>query len=214
MLDDIVDAISGLFRRGDDVPRKNPDGSDGPDGQRDPSEPDPDDGRHDSEQSEQPGNTSPQINPDNLEVVDTSRSGRVWREKGGHATPKEVQHADEIATREGRDIVLSSQKDQPGIDGFYRDTGQPIQLKEITSGKPAKIVTRANEAYDNAINAGFDNLDVQIKAPNLTVAEIERRWNASGTTPSPRYVSASNTTVQRIVVVASDGVVELHFPEP
>jgi hypothetical protein len=108
--------------------------------------------------------------------------------------------------------VLPKQNNQAGIDGFYRDSGQPVQLKALTSAQPSKVVARANEAYAAAQANGWSNVDLQIAAPNMTQAQVQARWNAANATPAVKPMPGGH--IQRIQVQCSDGVLHLPVPVP
>ncbi|MEJ3745004.1 SH3 domain-containing protein [Actinomycetes bacterium KLBMP 9797] len=147
----------------------------------------------------------------NLEPAPNSTSGRVFRPQGsgGHGAP-EIRMADKLAAESGSDIVLPKQNNQAGIDGFYRDTGQPVQLKELPSAQPSKVVRRANDAFESARDHGWSNVDLQISAPNMTQAQVLARWNAANATPAVKPMPGGH--IHRIQVRCSDGV--LHLPVP
>jgi hypothetical protein len=119
--------------------------------------------------------------------------------------------ADELASSQGTEIVLPRQRNQAGIDGFYRDSGQPVQLKSLTSGNPSKVVARANEAFAAARDNGWSNVDLEINSPNMTKAQVQARWNAPNTTPSVKPMDGGY--ISKIRVRCSDGALDLPVPQ-
>src|SRR5690606_39265670 len=71
------------------------------------------------------------INMANLEVAPGSSTGRVFRMRGSSAPAREVAVADLAAADVGDDVILAL-RDQPAVDGFFRSSGRPIQLKRLS----------------------------------------------------------------------------------
>jgi hypothetical protein len=96
------------------------------------------------------------------------------RGRGRAAPPNEVQVGDQIYTTYSRPIALSPTGNQPGIDGVYGDVDRAVSLKNVTGAQaqnqPRQVVVRANEAYDQAVRAGFMNVDAYILAKGTTKA--------------------------------------------
>jgi hypothetical protein len=138
----------------------------------------------------------------------------VYKPRGAKSpTREEIALAERLARQAGDEIIFPRAKNQEGIDGFYRRSGQPIQLKTLrggASGQTSKVVTRANEAYASAQKHGWHNVDLHIESPSLTQAEVLARWNASNATPAVKPMPGDH--IGRITVHCSDGLLSLPVP--
>jgi hypothetical protein len=110
-------------------------------------------------------------------------------------------------------LVFPKDGNQAGVDGFFGETGQPVQLKTLegsAKGQPSKMVTRANDAYEAAVRNGWSDVAVHIEAPLITKEQALRRWTAPNGQPSPRDMSGG--AVASISVHCVDGVIDLPIP--
>jgi hypothetical protein len=130
---------------------------------------------------------------------------------GAHPPPKEIALAEKLSGEQGgRGFVFPKSKNQAGIDGFWADTGQPVQFKTLTGSakrQPSSIVEHANDAYKKAANNGWENVELHIEAPSTTVEEATKRWAAQNATVTPTDMSGG--ALESITVHCSDGVVTL-----
>lgn len=149
------------------------------------------------------------INMANLEVAPGSSTGRVFRMRGSSAPAREVAVADLAAADVGDDVILAL-RDQPAVDGFFRSSGRPIQLKRLSGApqqQPNKVVTRANDAFRSARAHGFSGVDVHIHAPGTTTSEVLARWVATNRIPPPD--PGMEILLFRVRVHCSDGTVNM-----
>jgi hypothetical protein len=150
------------------------------------------------------------IDLNNLEQVGEG----VFKPKGGKSpTPEEITLAERLARMNGDDIIVPKAKNQDGIDGFFRNSEHPIQLKTLrgdAAGQATKVVTRANEAYAAAQKHGWNNVQLHIEAPHLTQAQVLARWNAGHATPSIKPMSGGH--IGSITVHCADGMLSIPVP--
>jgi hypothetical protein len=143
-----------------------------------------------------------------------SLHGRCFKPRGGkNPSDAEVSLGDRVAEAQGEDLIFPRSKNQAGIDGFFRVSGRPVQLKTLTGdarGQPGKMVTRANEAFEAATRDGWSNVDVHIEAPYLSKDQATQRWSAPNRQPKPRDTSGG--AVERITVHCADGSIRLPIP--
>jgi hypothetical protein len=145
-----------------------------------------------------------------LEPAPNATTSRVLRPPRGKAPIGEVRLADDVARATGRTVVLTRASHTAGIDGFFLETGTPIQLKTVTSNSVDKVITRINDAYTKARAANWDGVDVYIEARQFTAEQIRTRWTATNRTPA--RADLSDGTITKVVIYTLDGVVELPLP--
>jgi hypothetical protein len=126
------------------------------------------------------------------------------------ANSGEVRLADDVATSTGRTVVLTRESNTAGIDGFFLETGTPIQLKTVTSDNIDKVITRVNDAYKDARKANWDGVEVYVEARQFTAEQIRTRWTA--TNRRPARADLSDGTITKVVIYTSDEVVALPLP--
>jgi hypothetical protein len=150
------------------------------------------------------------IDLSNLEIAPGSTTGKVFRVKGGRASAIEVRVADRV----GREVVLAPIRTQPGVDGVYFREDRAVSLKSVhlaqAQNQPRQVVTRANDAYTQALDAGFTDVDLYIDAPQTTIAEVRKRWSA--TSALPRLQPMPGGIIATVRVFCSDGSVDLPIP--
>jgi hypothetical protein len=152
-----------------------------------------------------------------VKPVGGSKSGRLCKPAARRSQPSaaEIRLGDIVAEAEGDDLVFPAAGGEPGVDGFYRSSGRPFQLKSVdaASTDPAgRVVARSNEAFAKAQKSGWADVDVNIEAPSATRNDVLQRWSAPNRIPSPKPMPGG--VVTRIRVFCSDGVVELPIPMP
>jgi hypothetical protein len=143
-----------------------------------------------------------------LQPVAEAPSGKVFTETGSKMSPKEVALADKIAQQGGREIVMAKNPNEAGIDAFDKATGEPIQLKSLQASppnQPNKVVTRANEAYENARNAGWKSVELHIEAKDASKADVVARWQATNRIPTLKPMP--DGVISKIRVYCADGSV-------
>ncbi|MCR9141031.1 MAG: TIGR04388 family protein [bacterium] len=174
--------------------------------------------------------TGRRVSLDRLAKVDLGNmntlpsSSGLWRTDKGHTpSDKEIRAAQELFNSENRSIVFPRDDNQPGFDAFYRDTGQPIQFKQL-SGSPSQrrdptvafraLKDRVNEAYraafvsetrqKNGIHKReaylLTNIDLQISVNGtMTREDIESQWRPGRMAGAIR-ARKGDGVFQRIVV--------------
>ena len=155
--------------------------------------------------------TAREVDVDLKQVVPARGSQRLLKMPGAKEPAlKEAEMAEKLAAERGDDFVFPPNPDQPAIDGFWRSSGRPVQLKKLQSG-PAKqaqnMVKNANEALDNAVKAGWTDIELHIEAPGITKQEASVRWHQTNRVPELRDMSGGNIT--SVTVHCSDGPIEL-----
>ena len=105
--------------------------------------------------------------------------------------PHEAAFAEEILEHRGGTIVGPLKKSQPGIDGTI--DGRPMSLKETQGGLGA-VLRHASQAEAKARKAGVSDVEVFIKAPNVSTQSLLDFGNSGplGQIPSQGTVSAIN----------------------
>jgi hypothetical protein len=147
-----------------------------------------------------------------LEPAPNSTTGRVLRPLGGKAPSGEVSLADDVATSTGCTVVLTRESNTAGIDGFFLETGTPVQLKTLTSDNISKVIKHVKKAYEKAQKANWYGVGVyvNVKATKFTAAQIRMRWTAPDL--EPVRADLSDGTITKVVIYTSDEVVELPLP--
>lgn len=143
-----------------------------------------------------------------------SPHGRCFKPRGApNPSRAELRFGDEVAESRGEDLIFPMVKNEAVIEGFFRDSGKPVQLKNLTGSaedQPEKVVTRTNKAFDQAVRHGWSGIDLHIEAPASTKEAVLRRWSGDNRQPTPRDMSGG--AVAKITVHCSDGPVELPLP--
>jgi len=132
----------------------------------------------------------------------------------------EIAQAQAIFNRTGEPIRLfgdtASGIQYPGIDGVIGEPPRPLSLKSGNPGANANYARwAAEQAYEAARTHGYTHVEVQIRMPGRTMAEIRAGWDAMPATPGQvaggPYFDASQT-VSQIVIEASDGIITMNTP--
>lgn len=161
------------------------------------------------------------INPKKLVAVPFSTTGRVMMNPDKNLTPmpkdlaKEVAFSERIAADIGDDIVIATRSSQQAVDGMFRKSGIPLQLKQLdpTKNVPRSMVANINKAYDSAAGhqvgggAGWKGVHVFVEAPGLTKAKALNRWKNNLSSPSTKF--KADGTIDRIRVYCDDGPIDL-----
>jgi hypothetical protein len=132
----------------------------------------------------------------------------------------ELPFAQEIAAQTGERVELfgdtATGRDYPGIDGVIGDPPRPLQLKTADPNANANFARwQAEEAFIKAQREGYSHVEVRIRMPGSTRAQVRAAWD--GPPPDPSMVSGRTVfdgtrTVARYVVHCSDGVLVLDPP--
>ncbi|MCG8421341.1 MAG: hypothetical protein MJE77_25770, partial [Proteobacteria bacterium] len=146
-----------------------------------------------------------------IDLADVEPVGSgVLRKPGAPVDAIEVALAERIYSLTGEQVILAPKKNQPGIDGMLRGAGRPVQLKTLRAApeaQPAKVVARANEAFQKATKSGFSGVEVHIQAMGTTKDKVLQRWQAPKAKPTPKQ--GMSTTLHSVTVHASDGTLNL-----
>jgi hypothetical protein len=115
--------------------------------------------------------------------------------------PHEALFGQQIVDSFGGELIGNTTKNFPGIDGTLN--GIKIALKE-TQGGLAAVLTKASEAEQKALNAGYSGVDVFIKAPNVGAQAL-----VDFASKGPLVQIPSQGTVSVINVLTKDGWVTI-----
>lgn len=148
----------------------------------------------------------------NLEVDNRSTSGKVLKDKTARKPPAadEVSQADELSSQVGgQKVALARKTNNKAVDGCL-DDGTPIQLTEITSSQPTRLIDKYNKTLEVAEGTWKDIL-LFAKTPNINKADMLDRWKKLGFNivlfPKP-----SDGVISRIIVVGKDATYDLPIP--
>ena len=87
----------------------------------------------------------------------------------------EVAFAKDIMQFQGKSFVGVAVRNEPGIDGFLMSGGVPVaavSLTETARANPRVLLDLAEEKELSASKSGFKNVDLYIKATNLTSSQV------------------------------------------
>jgi hypothetical protein len=141
------------------------------------------------------------------------REGKVWIHYEARPPLREqIDHAKLIAEKTGETVHLfgdtASGIDYPGIDGTIGSPPRPLSLK--THGVDANAPSArfaAQQALLKAKTHGYTQVEVRIRMPGKTRAEVEAAWNVKGDKPGAHDLGPyyEGDVIARIVIDCSDG---------
>lgn len=161
--------------------------------------------------SSTPASTASRLGVELNDLVPMPNTTRVYKPRLRRDMPaEEARFGEKVALDRDDDFILSLKENEPGIDGFFRSSGNPVQLKTLTSAphnQPRNVVSRANTAYKNSINSNWRNLEVHIEAMGTTKSEVLGRWTRPNIQPPVKLKNDGRIKVVR--VYCQDGIINL-----
>jgi len=131
-------------------------------------------------------------------LLPAGRPGTVIRNK---LDQHEFDFAQDIIRERGGQFIGQPTRDLPGIDGTLN--GVPISLKETKGGLGA-ILRHVSKAEEKARNAGYQGIEVYVKAPNVDRASL-----LDFAQKGPLMDIPNQGTISSINVRTSDGWVQI-----
>lgn len=131
---------------------------------------------------------------------------------------KEVNLAEKIMkgnTDSEEAFIFTLEDNQDGIDGFYKKSGQPVQLKSSDAtaiNQPRALVDLANEAYSSAVKNGWENIELHMEAPLASKSDVLARW--TGKNRQPPLKVQNDGAISKIIAHCADGDIELPIVIP
>jgi hypothetical protein len=131
----------------------------------------------------------------------------------------EISQAVELSRRTGEEIHLfgdtASGYNYPGIDGTIGEPPRPLQLKDAAvQAHPNLARKMAGDALLKAKDAQYTKVEVHIKMPGSTIAEVRAAWDAPPPLPSDPLPGAAfdGDVVTSIDIQCKDGTWTLTPP--
>jgi hypothetical protein len=140
---------------------------------------------------------------------------RVFTNKGGKQSPKEVKALNDLGRTEGREFVMPLEGNEQAIDAFDKNTGRPIQLKQLSSSKGDKIAQRVRDTRKAAkgdASKGIDpwyDIEEHIDAPQMTRAETLRGLHKLNREPMVDAEGKHDGHITRIKITDQGGTLDL-----
>ncbi len=142
-------------------------------------------------------------------VVPPGSGGRVFKPRARLDNPaEEIRFGNRVAALANDDLILSRIDDEAAVDGIYRNTQQPVQVKSLQGANQERnMIRRINEAYQSSLNNLWRNIDLHIEAAGIDQATALQRWGAARAQPTNPF--RNDGRISRVVVHCSDGAVIL-----